>query len=1034
MRSTYYIRKLRRVVNGVPLTIMEKVFLDQETDLQEAESIRHSELLGLDQNDHPQYALSGSVRELADATEATFAQLREQLRTGEIDIESLSVLDQLEQQTPDDVTVEFSLANIPITESSPPPNSVLAFEPFSQTLVWRNPGDLLADIFDVEFNDIRESVTNVSDSLGGLAAQVNQNTADISTLDTTISEYPNRFDSDYIRSKLLHLTFFNDDRGVLDSGPNDLTTSHGLQWNDHSTSADMTGFYAIDVGSGGSSAEAIANDYYGFRWTVGENHPDEDEINFSMRFTMSSNADRGWVFTRVGPGYIPVAAIDTTGNFYLRGNQIGWDNAEPKFLTYDNVPDSKDGYVFTYDSGTSAVTLQFNAGSGGGGVTEHGDLTGLLDNDHPQYALTGSAVEFTVVTATTGTLVLGEGLGNPLGMTLKPDVPGTWFIGWDDTVGELYASNNMTVDGDLTISGDIINSAFTELKNHRERIVTPYDFGAVGDGLTDDTAAINAAFQYCFELNTAATPTYITGSANAVNAARLRAAEESWQVQMYGTFLVSDTIMAKAPVRGRTATLVTPESGFTGTVLQIDKGAPRDTTDYAGLNGEGFWSQFKDCTMELPSILIRRTPEYPSNGDIFPPITGVEIYNMTWSTVYFGAVHDCDTGVLLTAPINEPRGTEHNHFFLSAIKGCKIGLLLDTSYSNSGWVNENTFYGGDINAGVSTGGTRVPGIKHIWIRSKYMPDGRLLGPGKNTFVRPCLEGSREEYTILCEGANNEFWHPRIETFGFTGAQICFSGSNVDSADFRGGHQNVIRGGLAIDWMLDPENDYGFISWSGITPQQNTNQFWTSKHAVQFSTRILDKDETDGSNTADIIFGNFDSSHPFGRRMQRIMTSRSAFFQDPEGIFSADTGSLFLGGSSAAGGNMYLKTKSTDWSETGWTKVHSDQDGVRNITGSLYVNYDGENAASTIYFYDENGFINPQGALSHFLQPMRSLQTKHCASARHMQLLESMTASSNSQMAQRISGGKHRFSNSHSTMRLKSLALLLIPTSRLMPTA
>lgn len=37
---------------------------------------------------------------------------------------------------------------------------------------------------------------------------------------------------------------------------------------------------------------------------------------------------------------------------------------------------------------------------GGGGVSDHGSLTGLLDNDHPQYALTGSNVEFDTITGT----------------------------------------------------------------------------------------------------------------------------------------------------------------------------------------------------------------------------------------------------------------------------------------------------------------------------------------------------------------------------------------------------------------------------------------------------------------------------------------------------------------------------------------------------------------------------------------------------------------------------------------------------------
>lgn len=44
--------------------------------------------------------------------------------------------------------------------------------------------------------------------------------------------------------------------------------------------------------------------------------------------------------------------------------------------------------------------IQDVSSGGGGGVTDHGALTGLADNDHPQYALAGTSV-YTVTNTTT---------------------------------------------------------------------------------------------------------------------------------------------------------------------------------------------------------------------------------------------------------------------------------------------------------------------------------------------------------------------------------------------------------------------------------------------------------------------------------------------------------------------------------------------------------------------------------------------------------------------------------------------------------
>ena len=63
--------------------------------------------------------------------------------------------------------------------------------------------------------------------------------------------------------------------------------------------------------------------------------------------------------------------------------------------------------------------------SGGGGVTDHGALTGLSDNDHPQYALTANPVFTGTVTVPDGALAIADtnGLQAALELGSWPDWP-----------------------------------------------------------------------------------------------------------------------------------------------------------------------------------------------------------------------------------------------------------------------------------------------------------------------------------------------------------------------------------------------------------------------------------------------------------------------------------------------------------------------------------------------------------------------------------------------------------------------------------
>ena len=238
------------------------------------------------------------------------------------------------------------------------------------------------------------------------------------------------------------------------------------------------------------------------------------------------------------------------------------------------------------------------------------------------------------------------------------------------------------------------DTALREDLKDAENIVFFEKHGAVGDGVTDDTAAIKAAV------------------ADAENTGKIIAS-------LAKTYFVTDTIAIDCHKVKNVNITGTIKASFTDrTILKLYMSVPEAITNAVinckvdGTNGFGGY-HFPDADegFNFPSFAMK----------------GIELVDINRSVINCSALN-CAAGIVLTN--SSANGTVFNTVNIGDVYNCVVSLSLEPA--NGGWVNSNTFVGGgfQISSAYSAYNKRTVTIRLL---------KEVHECNSNTFIAPSFE-------------------------------------------------------------------------------------------------------------------------------------------------------------------------------------------------------------------------------------------------------------------------------------------------------
>ena len=312
------------------------------------------------------------------------------------------------------------------------------------------------------------------------------------------------------------------------------------------------------------------------------------------------------------------------------------------------------------------------------------------------------------------------------------------------------------------------------LKDRFADVVNVRDYGAVGDGVTDDTEAIQTA---------------------------LNAAKTSKKICFgEGTFLISETVQIDCSCNFSAATF----NVHGATVTPAIKVGQTETTHSTLVLG---------LQIFLPRVVNLDAPSSGFTG--IEDSIGVQVLNLFSAEVHVPDIKNFYRGLYLTA---SQTGNAWNTYFINALTYNKFNL--DITPIGTGWVNQNLFIGGRFRANETSETDKTTQIN----LRKSSSSSSNWGPNNNVFIGCDLGDQYAEYAIDCNACYNYFYGCRYEY----DTKVRFKAySEGDLVAF-----NQINGGLRAEGLIvEIENSINGVVRNNeiIAPSKKVCDFFGSNN-------------------------------------------------------------------------------------------------------------------------------------------------------------------------------------------------------------
>jgi hypothetical protein len=416
-------------------------------------------------------------------------------------------------------------------------------------------------------------------------------------------------------------------------------------------------------------------------------------------------------------------------------------------------------------------------------------------------------------------------------------------------------------------------SVVRSVESRLRQTVSVKDFGAVGDGTTDDTAALQAAANYAAGLTAPilivdAGDYYITGAVY-------------FQLPNYSTIEFIGRIKAN----------VTNDSAVV--IGSIDTSSAGNRFGYT-----------------VKGLKVRRTANDSAGSSI-----GIRLQSLVASYIDIRECSGFRDGVYCYG-VSPNGGFSYNELHLGLIHDNRTNLRLTAT--GSGYCNENNFYGGSYNH--SSG---YPAVTTANLVIDHFVTNEL---NSNRFFGPSFEdNSTLAVAARINGFNNVIYNPRMErSVSQSTYEIIFEADSTECSvfgygfvvaatnisDLGGGNSYQTRDG----WFYQSQAGTG--ATEGVFRARSTNSG---------SAKIFRADDTSGA-VQNWIDGNgliVAGSRVYGENGLRYSTSSGTYNDrglfvasaNPEGATTAEPGSLFA--KTAGGAGQTLWVKESGGGNTGW---------------------------------------------------------------------------------------------------------------------